>query len=404
MDLRALRRDRRGRFVGSLMPYVGYIIQSGVAMVFLLAMIAFSAWYTALLRNVPADLPIRWIALALLAPPVIHANFRTYLQQPDTLFMLPQEHRMREYFVPAWVSGVIWKALGLMFILITLWPLYIRSETDAKPLWATVLLLAGLKCLSAFGHWRELSMLSRQSALAFRLLRWAVCGLAVAAWLWQPAGRGLIFILLLAAAYTAGLMVPPRHIVPWENLIAAEKAQAARAQMVLGWFVDVSGREQRVYARRWLPKNGSRLPWQRGSAYRFLLTQSFARGDLFGIVLRIGLLGLLLVALGGNTLTAACLYLFFVFVMGVQLSSLRRLYQESFWLIVYPLPEGSRAVNTAGFVFRLHALWSVVMWLPLARLIPSNPGVGIGSLAAGLVLAWLQRGSLLRKMASTDED
>lgn len=91
MDLKELRRQRRSRFTGSLIPYMGYIIQSGVAMVFLLVLIIFSAWYTSLLRDIPAGIPIRWIMLVLLVPAAVHSSFRTYLQTPDTIFLLPQD-------------------------------------------------------------------------------------------------------------------------------------------------------------------------------------------------------------------------------------------------------------------------------------------------------------------------
>lgn len=86
MDLKELRRQRRSRFMGSMIPYVGYVIRSGVAMVLLLVLIAFSAWYTALLRDTPSDLPIRWIMLVFLLPAAVHSSFRTYLQSPDTIF------------------------------------------------------------------------------------------------------------------------------------------------------------------------------------------------------------------------------------------------------------------------------------------------------------------------------
>lgn len=51
MDLKELRRQRRSRFMGSMLPYVGYVIKSGVAMLLLLLLIVFSAWYTSLLRD-----------------------------------------------------------------------------------------------------------------------------------------------------------------------------------------------------------------------------------------------------------------------------------------------------------------------------------------------------------------
>ncbi|WP_410514155.1 ABC transporter permease [Paenibacillus sp. BR2-3] len=404
MDLKQLHRERRGRFMGSLLPYVGYIIQSGVAMVFLFVLIAFSAWYTSLLGNPPAGIPIRWIMLALLLPAAVHSSFRTYLQSPDTIFLLPQGHRMREYFLPVWVSGILWKVLRLAFILITLWPLYIRTEGVPKQLLATALLLLGVKLLSSYSFWREQAMISGAASKAFTLLRWAAGGLIIAAWLWQPAGRGLIFIALLTAAYIAALSVPGRHAVPWEKLIATEKNQGARALMILGWFVDVPGREQRVYSRRLLSGWGGSIPWRRETAYRYLLTKSFARGDVFGIVLRMGLLSLLLNWWNRSSLIGSAIYLFFLFVIGIQLSALRKLHSESFWLTVYPLPEGTRGRNTVQFIFYILLLGALLMWLPFLAAAGERPLPVAGTLIAGLVMAYLFKSFLSRKAARFEDE
>ena len=404
MDLKQLLRERRGRFMGSLLPYVGYIIQSGVAMVFLFVLIAFSAWYTSLLNNIPEGVPIRWIMLVLLLPATVHSSFRTYLQSPDTIFLLPQGHRMREYFGSVWVRGIVWKALRLIFVLFTLWPLYIRTEELSKLLWGTALLMLALKVLTSYGHWRELSMLSGAASKAYILLRWAIGGLIIAAWLWQPAGRGLIFIVMLALAYLAALAVPGRHAVPWEKLISEEKNQAGRGLMILGWFVDVPGREQRVYPRRFISKWGGGISWKSETAYRFLLTKSFARGDIFGIVMRMSVLSLLLNWWNRTSLLGTAIYLFFLFVIGVQLSALRKLHNESFWLIVYPLPEGTRGRNTVQFVSRLLFVGAVLLWLPFLAAIGTRPLLVLGTLIGGFLLAYLFKIYLTRKSARFEED
>lgn len=404
MDLKELRRKRRGRFMGSLLPYMGYIIQSGVAMVFLFGLIVFTAWYTSLLQNVPDGLPIRWIMLVVLLPAAVHSSFRTYLERPDTIFLLPQGYRMNEYFAPSWVSGNFWKILRLVFVLITLWPLYIRSDEQPKQLLVTLLVLAGIKIISSYGLWREVTMLSRPSASAFALLRWAVGGLAVAAWIWQPSLRGLIFIVLLYAAYVAALSVPGRHAVPWERLITMEKNQGARAQMVLGWFVDVPGRAQRVYPRRYLAKWGSGLKWGPASAYRFLLTKSFARGDIMAIVLRIALLAVLLVWWNRTSYIGSAIYLFFLFVMGVQLTALRKLHSESFWLTVYPLPQGSKASSTIQFVFRTQLLLALFTGLPFLTSLGSWTVPALGTLLSGAIIAYLFKTFAERKEKQPNED
>ncbi|WP_342480609.1 ABC transporter permease [Paenibacillus sp. FSL L8-0340] len=404
MDLKELRRQRRSRFMGSMLPYVGYVIKSGVAMLLLLLLIVFSAWYTSLLRDTPSGIPIRWVMLVLLLPAAVHSSFRTYLQSPDTIFLLPQGHRMKEYFARSWVSGNVWKIVRLLFVLITVWPLYIRTDESPRSLFATVLILILVKLLSSYGLWRETAMISRPAAAAYNLLRWAVGGLMIAAWLWQPSLRALIFILILAAAYLAACSVPGRHSVPWERLIAMEKNQGSRALMILGWFVDVPGREQRVYARRYLSRWGSGIAWRSNAAYRFLLTKSFARGDVFAIVMRIAVLALLLVWWNRGSYVGSGIYLFFLFIMGIQLSALRKLHSESFWLSVYPLPEGSKGESTNQFIFRALLLLALLTGLPFLATAAERPLPVLGTFLAGVLLAYVFKEYLKRKEAAVDED
>lgn len=404
MNLKELFLKRRGQFWGDILPYLGYVIQSGVAVVFLFVLIAFSAWYTSIVQNVPPGLPIRWIMLAVLFPVVVNSSVRTYLRPADPVFLMPQESRMRLYFAKGWVSGVIYKIALMLIILIILWPLYIRSDQEAKLLLPTALLLIGLKLVSSYGSWKEQLMVSRAGSGGFRALRWAVTALSLAAWLWYPAFSSLIFILLLVATYAASLRLPARHTVAWERLIQVEKRQAARVMMVLSWFVNVPQREQRVYTRRWLSRWGRGIPWRRDTAYRFLLVKSLARSDIFGILLRVAVLGILLIWLAGGGLAASAIYLICLMITGLQLSSLSKLHRESFWLHVYPLPEGTRRMNEGKLIFQLHLVWALLLWLPMLPGLVSEPGWTLGTGLAGIVLAFLFRTAADRRARKEDDD
>ncbi|NMO95666.1 ABC transporter permease [Paenibacillus lemnae] len=406
MNLSELFAKRRGQFWGQVLPYLGYVIQSGVAVVFLFLLIAFSAWYTSLVMNVPPGLPIRWIMLAILVPLAVNSSVRTYLRPADTVFLLPQEPRMDMYFAKRRVSGVVYKLMLLMLVLITLWPLYIRSDDQPKMLLATVLLLAVLKRLSSWGSWREQHIVSRPAAAGLRVLRWCIILLSAASWFWYPVLHSVIFTSLTALAYIAACSVPSRYKVAWERLILLEKRHAARVMMVLSWFVNVPQGEQRVYARKWLSRWGSGIPWNKGSAYRFLLIKSLSRSDVFGILLRVLVLGAVLVWVTRDSLASAAVYLAALMISGLQLSSLRKVHKESFWLMVYPLPEGSRHHNEIKLLFQVQLLWAVLLWLPLLFSIMSDPGFVLGTLAAGLLTVWLFRASAIRsvKKEEAEED
>ncbi|GIP55089.1 ABC transporter permease [Paenibacillus vini] len=405
MKLRELRSRRKSSFWSKVLPYLPYVFQSGVAVLFLLLLIAFSAWYTTFLQNMPAGLPVQWIMLILLGPLTVYSSFRTYVQPADVVFLLPQETGMKEYFKPAFRSGIIYKLIGLYIVLMILWPMYIRSEAEVKhPLWVVLLVLLFLKLLSAYGAWQELRISTARARTGYRLLRWSFILLLLAAWLWQPAWKSVLFMLLVGINYILALRFPMKHAVPWENLIAAEKSGAARVMLLLGWFVDVPAEGQKVAHRRWLSKIGNGISWSREGAYRFLLVKTFLRGELLGIVVRLTLLGMLVVGWNGKNWLGAVLYLFFIFLAGTQLTALRHVHGDTPADAYYPIPAGSRQQEVVALASRVLLAITVLMWVPMIFAPGGNLTILIGSLVVGVGLAFGMKSSWNRKWKEEEED
>lgn len=405
MDLKLLWKQRRTGFWNTILPYLGYVIQSGVAMVFLFLIIAFSAWYTSFVQNIPAGFPIRWITLLLLTPLVLFSGYRTYLHPADIVFLRPQEHRMHEYLKNSFARGVIYKTLGMLLIFFTLWPLYVRADSDAKPFTWFLLLLLVWKGLSSYGAWQELRMVQVGASRAFRLLRWAIAILALAAWVWQPPERSIWFLLLLAAVYIVALRIPVKHRVAWERLIQVEQSQAGRVMRTLGWFVDVPSSGQKVSSRRWLSKWGSGLAWNEGKAYRYLITKTFIRTEVFSIVVRLVVLGMLLSWWTAGTYFGIGAYLLFLLLVGVQIGALRRSHAESFWIMIYPISAESRRSQVLGFISNLHGLSALLMWLPmLSSGIGGITIAGVGLILGVLVIVLMRRSQNKKWLKEEEEE
>lgn len=404
MELRALRNRRKASFWGKVLPYLPYVFQSGVAVLLLLLIIAFSAWYTAFLQDLPPGLPIRWILLLLLGPLTVYAGFRTYVQPADVIFLLPREAKMKAYFAPAFRNGLIYKLVGLYAMLLLVWPLYQRSGGPLHPLWLLLLVLLLLKGLSAYGAWQELRITTARAKTGYRVLRWCFILLMVAAWVWQPAWKSALFSLLVSVNYILILRFPMKHSVPWDNLIAAERAGAARVMLLLGWFVEVPAEGQKVIRRRWLSGVGNRIPWDPADAYRYLLVKTFIRSELLGIVLRLALLGMVLTGWNNKSWLSAALYLLFVFLTGTQLASLRQVHRDSPASSYYPLPAGARKAAALRLTSRLLLALAVLMWLPMVLVPGGDATLTFGSLAAGIVLALAMRSAWARKWQEDDDE
>ncbi|MCM3785891.1 ABC transporter permease [Neobacillus mesonae] len=403
MDLQQLWKTRRSAFWSKITPYLGYVLQSGVAVILGFSLIAFSAWYTSLVQDIPSGFPIRWVMLIVLVPPVIFSSYRTYLHQADIVFLRPQEYRMQLYLQKSFTRGIVYKSIGLILLFILLWPLYIRSEAEPKPFLLFLILLLLLKYLASYGGWCEQQMLSKTARMSYRLLRYAVIIMAIYAWVWHAVIPGLIFIAILAALYLVTLRLPVRLPVPWEYLIETEQLRSARVMKTLGFFVEVPALKQRVHARRWLSPLAERIPWGQHTAFQYLITKTFIRSDLLGICIRLAIVAAFFIYWTGNSLWGSGVYLFFLFLLGVQLSGLSRYHRDSFWIYIYPVTAESRRTQVLKFVYTLQTALTLLLWIPL---IIGGWGRWVElaiTLALGLLIAHMFRSSQMKKWSKEEE-
>ncbi len=233
-NLPELRQKRRGDFWAQILPYTQYIIQSGVAVLTFFLLIAFAAWYTTFVQNIPAGLPVYWIMLVLLTPLTVYGSVRTYMRPADVVFMLPVETQMKSYFAPAWRGGMIGKSFWLILLTIVAWPFYVRAAMEPKPLLVLLVCILLLKGISNYGSWQEMRMEGQRARLWYRLLRYvAIIGL-LGAVLWLPLQLVIIVLAAGIVVYIICLRLPGKVAVPWERLIAAEKNHAAAVMRMLG--------------------------------------------------------------------------------------------------------------------------------------------------------------------------
>ncbi|MNO46882.1 Bacterial ABC transporter protein EcsB [compost metagenome] len=404
MKLRELRNQRKASFWSKVLPYVPYAFQSGVLVLFLILAIAFSAWYTAFLQNLPPGLPILWIMLVILGPLTVYSGFRTYIQPADVVFLLPQENKMKEYFSSIFRSGVIYKLIGLYIVTIILYPLYMHIGTEYHPLWLILIVLCLLKVLSAYGAWQELRITTNRARAGYRLLRWCSIILMLAAWLWQPAWKSVLFMALVSINYLLALRFPMKHAVPWDNLIENEKSGAAKVMLILGWFVEVPAEGQKVIRRRWLSAVGNHIVWNRQTSYRYLLMKTFVRSEWLGIIIRLTILGMVLVGWNGGTWLGGGAYLLFIFLSGTQLTSLRYVHSDSPAASYYPISSGTRKQEIVRLASTLLLSLTILLWVPMIAASDRNWPIIIGSLILGILLALGMRSSWSKKWLKDEDD
>ena len=364
MDLYSLWKRRRNLFWKDVLPYLKHVLQSGVGLAISFAFVGGFSIYRSFLERLPADLPIQWIMVFVLAPALYASRFRTYMHRADLVFLRPQWENMKYYAKPVLWRGTAYSSIGLCFLFFVLWPLYIRVDMLHKSFFSTLTVLVCCKWLLSYGKWQEIRMSWLPTARRYAIIRASTAGVMCVLWFFYCEVQTIGMLLLISSVYLLLLQLPQKHIVPWNRLIDNEERQKARLFRMLAWFVNVPTFRQRPRPRKWLGWMGQSLRWGIPYAYRYLLIKTFIRTESIGIVARLCVVGGLLQACMLGDEWRAGVYLLFVWLSGVQLWTLRIYHRDSIWLTLYPMDQQQQNIQFLAFYFRIHLLCAAVLVCP----------------------------------------
>ena len=241
---------RKKQFLKKILPYLIYSFRSGLGNVIAALLIVAAAYYGYLLQAEGVGYDIRWIALLLIVPVLAWCPIRTYLEEPDLVFLLPAEERMqRGYFREAVRGAWLVQSAAAILIWLALLPVLDRHlPAFTLRTWAGTG-AAILLCKSAllYGTWQRRQWVRNAHRIAERAAHplLAAAALAPLAFSFWPS---MCFILSVTALYMALLRLPERFPLNWLRLLQDEQRPRSRWMHFFSWFVDVetvSGRPER---------------------------------------------------------------------------------------------------------------------------------------------------------------
>lgn len=398
MEMTSLLRRRIGAFRKEIAPYVFYVGRSGFFGFFIMMLIVSAILYANFLRNIPESFPFQWVAILLFVPLFYLSPIRTYLREPDLVYLLPLEAKMSAYFRHCLLRSGLIQSLGVILMLLAVWPLYIRLYGSAheSPL-VLVLSLLIVKASHVYGSWVERQMSEKRDRFISHGVRLITAAASVYTLFTFPSVKGKLFILLLAITYVIALSLPRRYRVNWPELVEWERQHRGVYFTFFSWFVDVTELPSRVRRRSWIAGWTSRLHMVRRNTYLYLYMKTFARTELLGIVARLTLIGGLAVWMMDGMYTKVFFYSIFVFFAGMQLSSLDRYHRFVFWVLIYPLSVEYRRKALLTLVSWLHIMVAIVLLIPVMCTSKEMSTIVISMVAGVLITVIYRRRVLIRQ-------
>lgn len=317
---------RLGTWMEEVVKYSRYVANGGLLFTLYFTLIYGAFVYNNFLERIDGTFPGTWIAAGVLLLMPLGHRPRTFIQEADQVFLLPELGDIRSYMVGVRLFNLVFAALRGLLVLLVLLPLLVRTEsyTSIEVLSVVVTMVM----LSAAGRLAKVEGVREWTILPFALVSGACLLMDWTAWAWVPAFMPFIF-----------LHVKRNERIPLLHWLVLEEKSRAQFERVISWFVDLPTLKEEVRERRVLTRLLENRVLRRVDASRYVYGLRILRSnDSLDLILRLTVVALIVMWMSGG------------------------------WYVglVTPLFVGLTALQLVPLFKRLEAV-SIVSWLPITR-------------------------------------
>lgn len=397
-----LWQARFSQYLKDTRRYLRYMFNDHlvIVMIFLLSGLALA--YQNWLEVVPPDFPYALVMGTILALLMTRGSIHTFLKDPDLVFLLPLEEKLKPYIKKSFLYSIVLESYFLLLVFGVSVPLFFTlTDATLQTLISVLLLLLGMKSWNLWMTW----LINFYTDKKVRLVDW---------WVRLALNFGLLYLVFSEASLLfIGVVVVIMLLLlayfhnatkkmnwKWDLLIENETKRMQLFYRVANLFVDVPGLKDKVTRRKWLDVFLSLTPYAKDKAFNYLYLRTFLRsGDYFGLYLRLLIIGaVLLVTLPAGYAT----YLVPVLVLyltGFQLIPMWRHHYNKLWLSIYPVHEKHRILAFTNMITVILISQTIVLAALLVFVATWMEVVVV--LVGGIIFAFLYvQGVVKRKIAS----
>lgn len=317
---------RIGTWMEEVVKYSRYVANGGLLFTLYFTLIYGAFVYNNFLERIDGTFPGTWIAAAVLLIMPLGHRPRTFVQEADQVFLLPELGDIRSYMVGVRLFNLVFAALRGLLVLLVLLPLLVRTESYSSI--EVLSVVVTMVMLSAAGRLAKVEGVREWTILPFALVSGACLLMDWTAWAWVPAFMPFIF-----------LHVKRNERIPLLHWLVLEEKSRAQFERVISWFVDLPTLKEEVRERRVLTRLLENRVLRRVDASRYVYGLRILRSnDSLDLILRLTVVALIVMWMSGG------------------------------WYVglVTPLFVGLTALQLVPLFKRLEAV-SIVSWLPITR-------------------------------------
>ncbi|WP_269318224.1 ABC transporter permease [Exiguobacterium sp. KJ 601] len=317
---------RLGTWMEEVVKYSRYVANGGLLFTLYFTLIYGAFVYNSFLERIDGTFPGTWIAAAVLLIMPLGHRPRTFVQEADQVFLLPELGDIRFYMIGVRLFNLVFAALRGLLVLLVLLPLLVRTESYSSI--EVLSFVVTMVMLSAAGRLAKVEGVREWTILPFALVSGACLLMDWTAWAWVPAFMPFVF-----------LHVKRNERIPLLHWLVLEEKSRAQFERVISWFVDLPTLKEEVRERRVLTRLLENRVLRRVDASRYVYGLRILRSnDSLDLILRLTVVAIIVMWMSG----------------------------EWYVGLVTPLFVGLTALQLVPLFKRLEAI-SIVSWLPITR-------------------------------------
>lgn len=346
-----LWKKRLNLYLKRMIKYYRYVFNDHfvIALLFLLGGISYT--YSNFIKSLNVDLSYPWAKPVVIIALLVMLQFGkvgTLIDEPDKVFLLPQEKGMREYLMKAQKRAWVSNSVIQIVVWIVLLP-FIYYGVHLNLVESIILLLSQVALkVAQVNLFFIRAFEAKYQAGKYSLILNYVVPLIVYM-------LGLYASIYFALGITVGLILylkslPKNKIIQWNYLIDVEKLRLMRKYSFFNLFTDVPQVKKKAKRRKYLDWLIPKFK----NVYGYLFIRAIIRnGEYSGLYIRLTVIEFIVLLFIPKFWLSLVIGMLFIYLIGFQMLPLYKYFDDNVFVHLYPLETNSKGKEFKSILLAL---------------------------------------------------
>ncbi|PJN86724.1 ABC transporter permease [Bacillus sp. mrc49] len=345
MNSQNLWKERYLGYINETQKYLRYIFNGHLVFVMVLVLGGLAYYYSDWVKTLDGDFPAEWIMAVVFSILVTRSPINTFLKEPDTVFLLPLETKLKSYFNNSLRLSWVMQGFILLVVLIAFIPMYTKvTDAGGRDFGIILAVLLILKFVNLIIRWNVLKYQDPSVSHWDSLIRFILNGVML---YFVCSGANILFaiitMLISIGLYMYYRSAAKDFVLKWERLVELENKRMNSFYRIANMFTDVPHLKGKVARRKWMDWLLSFIPYGEKSTYTFLYARTLLRSnDYVGLCFRLTIIGSVILSVFMNIWAHLIVVFLFLFMTALQLLPVWKIHEWKVWVSLYPLPAKMR--------------------------------------------------------------